>query len=272
MTERKLFDEEINLFALVGFLRSSAMTVVACGLVGAILAGVFWATSEPKYEATAQLVLAKVSMPSRDDPDAIGLVESRERLLLRLRSPSIFDATTVSTCSETGSASSQQLSRDFRVTSPSVPGDVIALSFTARTAASAGRCLEAIVQFVESAQMAAAAPNLNNLKAQIAADEARLADNVKLLTETQSSEWQKAIYLTTRDDAISLREDISRLEFKLALSESAKLIAPIYTEMPAGKVRIVAAGLLTGLLIGLGASFAKRLYTSQRARSQRVKK
>lgn len=267
--EQRLFDEEINLFSIVSFLRRGVATIVVCCSVGLMLAGILLWRSKPFYQASAQLVLATSSSPSQIDPNAIALVEPREHVTFRLQSPSAFDQQTVSACSDGGSTTAEQISRTVRVKAPSVPSDVIEISFTAPTAELARQCIVAIVRGIQEQQTSVASNSLERMKSQIRSLQDQLAENSNLLKEAQGSEWQQAIYLATRDDAIALRKDIADLTSKLELSKSATLLSPIYAPSMAvapRKISILIAGLFVGFVIGVLASLLKSAYIMQRNR------
>ncbi|WP_259672084.1 Wzz/FepE/Etk N-terminal domain-containing protein [Rhizobium sp. NZLR8] len=270
--EQRLFDEEINLFSVVSFLRRGMAIIIVCCTIGVALAGMFLWRSQPYYQASAQLVLATTSAPTQLDPDAVALVEPREHVTFRLRSPSAFDQQTVSTCSDGGPVTAEQISQNVRVTAPSVPNDVIEISFTAPTAELARQCVAAIVRGVQEQQTLVASISSEHLKSQIRSLQDQLVQNSKLLKEAQDSGWQQAIYLATRDDAIALRKDIADLTGKLELSKSATLLSPIYAPSnPASptKITILTAGLFVGFVIGVLVNLLKSAYLRQRNRRSR---
>ncbi|OHV26335.1 hypothetical protein EOS93_11385 [Rhizobium sp. RMa-01] len=272
MMEKRLFDEEINLFSVVSFLRRGMAIIIVCCSIGVALAGVFLWRSQPYYQASAQLVLATTSAPTQLDPDAVALVEPREHVTFRLRSPSAFDQQIVSACSDGGPVTAEQISQNVRVTAPSVPNDIIAISFTAPTAELARQCVAAIVRGVQEQQTLVASTSSEHLKSQIKSLQDQLVENSKLLKEAQDSGWQQAIYLATRDDAIALRKDIADLTGKLELSKSATLLTPIYAPSNAvspTKITILTAGLFVGFVIGVLVNILKSAYLMQRNRRSR---
>lgn len=267
--EKRLFDEEINLFAVVSFLRRGMAIIIVCCSIGVALAGMFLWRSQPYYQASAQLLLATKSAPTQLDPDAVALVEPREHVTFRLRSPSAFDQQTVSACSGGGPATAEQISQNVRVTAPSVPSDLIAISFAAPTAELARQCVAAIVQGVQEQQTSVASISSEHLKSQIRSRQDQLVENSKLLKEAQDSGWQQAIYLATRDDAIALHRDIANLTAQLELSKSATLLSPIYAPSKAAsptRITILTAGLFVGFVIGVLVNLLKSAYLMQRNR------
>ncbi|WP_245495434.1 Wzz/FepE/Etk N-terminal domain-containing protein [Rhizobium ruizarguesonis] len=274
MMDQRLFDEEINLYSVVSFLRKGIGIIALCSAIGAITAGIFLWRSQPFYQATAQLVLATSSNPTQLDPDAVALVEPREHVIFRLRSPSAFDQKTVSACSGGGPATPEQIPQNARVTAPSVPSDLIEISFTAPAAEEAQQCVAAIVRGVQEQQALIASNSLDHLKSQIRLLQDQLAENANLLKETRDSGWQQAIYLATRDDAIALRKDIADLTGKLELYKPATLLSPIYAPANAvssNKISILPAGLLVGFVIGVLINLLKSAYIMQRNRRNRSK-
>lgn len=272
MMEQRSFDEEINLFSVVSFLRRGIGTIALCCSIGAISAGIFLWRSQPFYQASAQLVLATTSNPTQLDPNAVTLVEPREHVTFRLQSPSAFDQQTVSTCSGGGVTTSEQIAHNVRVKAPSVPSDVVEISFTAPTPELAQQCVAAIVRGVQEQQTSVASDGLEHLKSKISSLQSQLAENSNLLKQAQGSEWQQAIYLATRDDAIALRKDIADLTDKLELSKSATLLSPIYAPSTAAsptKITILTAGLFVGFVIGVLVNLLKSAYLMQRNRRSR---
>lgn len=274
MMDQRLFDEEINLYSVACFLRRGIGTIALCCSLGAIIAGIFLWRSQPFYQASAQLVLATSSNPTQLDPDAVSLVEPREHVTFRLRSPSALDQKTLSACSVGGSATSEQISQNVRVAAPSVPIDVIEISFTAPAAELAKQCVAAIVRGVQEQQALIASNSLEHLKSQIKSLQDQLAENSNLLKEAQDSGWQQAIYLSTRDDAIALRKDIADLTAKLELNKPATLLSPIYAPANAAsptKITILTAGIFVGFVIGVLVNLLQSAYIMQRNRRSQSK-
>ncbi|WP_261320495.1 hypothetical protein [Rhizobium leguminosarum] len=115
---------------------------------------------------------------------------------------------------------------------------------------------------------------MEHLKSKISSLQSQLAENSNLLKQEQGSEWQQAIYLATRDDAIALRKDIADLTAKLELGKSATLLSPIYAPPnPASptKITILSAGLFIGFVTGVLANLLKDAYVIQRNRRRRPK-
>ncbi|WP_086156042.1 Wzz/FepE/Etk N-terminal domain-containing protein [Rhizobium sp. Kim5] len=274
MMEQRLFDEEINLFSIVSLLRRGVASIVVCCSVGVLIAGIFLWRSQPFYQASAQLALATASNPTQFDPNAVALVEPREHVTFRLQSPSAFDQQTVSTCAGGGVATSEQIAHNVRVKAPSVPSDVVEILFTAPTPELAQQCVAAIVRGVQEQQTSVASDGLERLKSKISSLQSQLAENSNLLKQAQGSEWQQAIYLATRDDAIALRKDIADLTAKLELGKSATLLSPIYAPPnPASptKITILSAGLFIGFVTGVLVNLLKDAYVIQRNRRRRPK-
>lgn len=265
--QEKRFDEEINIFVLASFLRKNVLVIGACSILGLIGASVLSSEAAPVFEASAQLSLAKISRLGSGG--IVVPVESRERLLFRMRSPAAFDLKLSSSCSEGGTATREQLARIVRITAPSTPDDVISISSTLSSANLAERCVTAVVQLIQSQQSSLAAQSEATINAEIRASENQLAENMKLMEISQGSDWQKAIYLATRDDSNFLRTKIVNLNSQLQLNEPAKLLSPVYTSpssVASNRLKRILIGLIGGFVVGVSAAIAQTLYRSRRTR------
>lgn len=269
----KRFDEEINLFVLASFLKRNALVIGAFTIIGLIGATVFTGKAPAVYEASAQLVLAKVSRPGPDGAIVTVPIEPRDRFLFRMRSPAAFDLKLASSCFEGGTATREQLARSVRITAPTTPDDVISVSFSAPTSEFAERCVTAVVQQIQEQQSSLASQSNDSIKAEIAASENQLADNLKLIESSQGSDWQKAIYLATRDDSNFLREKIMNLNSRLQLNEPATLLSPIYAShspVSANSLKQILVGLIGGFALGVIAAIIRTLYISRRGRDRDI--
>lgn len=266
----KRFDEEINLFVLASFLKKNALVIGAFTIIGLIGATAFTSKAPAVFEASAQLVLAKVSRPG---PGAVVTVpiEPRDRFLFRMRSPAAFDLKLASSCFEGGTATREQLARSVRITAPTTPDDVISISFSAPTSEIAERCVTAVVQQIQEQQSSLASQSNDSIKAEIAASENQLADNLKLIESSQGSDWEKAIYLATRDDSNFLREKIMNLNSRLQLNQPAMLLSPIYAShspISSNNLKQILVGLIGGFALGVIAAIVRTLYISRRGRDR----
>lgn len=263
----KRFDEEINLFILASFLWKNVLLIGACSVIGLIGASVLTREAPAVFEASAQLVLAKISKPGPSGTGIIVPLEPRDRFMFRMRSPAAFDLKLASSCSEGGTATREQLARGVRITAPTTPDDVISISFSASTQELAERCVTSVVQMIQEQQSIFASQSEAGIKADIAASESQLADNLKLMESSQGSDWQKAIYLATRDDSNFLRQKITNLNSQLQLDEPAKLLSPIYappSPVSSNSLKRILIGLIGGFAVGVFAAIAKTWYRSRR--------
>lgn len=266
MSEKR-FDEEINIFVLASFLKKNVLVIGACTVIGLIGASVLTSKAPAVFEASAQLVLAKISRPGPDGTVLVVPVEPRDRFLFRMRSPAAFDLKLAPSCSEGGAATREQLARSVRIIAPTTPDDVISISSSASTQELAERCVTSVVQLIQEQQSTLASQSEAGIKADIAASENQLADNLKLMESSQGSDWQKAIYLATRDDSNFLREKITNLNSQLRLDEPAKLLSPIYASpspVSSNSLKRILAGLIGGFAVGVFAAIAKTWYSSRR--------
>ncbi|MBB3659754.1 uncharacterized protein involved in exopolysaccharide biosynthesis [Rhizobium sp. BK650] len=265
----KRFDEEINLFVLASFVRKHILVIGACSIIGLIGASVFSSEAPPVFEASAQLALAKIGRPGPDRTILVVPVESRDRILFRMRSPAAFDLKLASSCFEKGAATREQLARSIKITAPSTPDDVISISSSASSAQLAERCVTAVVQLIQEQQSSLSSQSESAVKAEIAASEKQLADNLKVMESSQGTDWQKAIYLATRDESNFLRTKITELNSQLQLNEPAKLLSPVYAAPPSlasNRLKRILIGLVGGFAIGILGAMAQALYGSLRKR------
>ncbi len=263
----KRFDDEIDLFVLASFLRRNFLLVGACSVIGLAVSGVLAGKAPVVFEASAQLALAKVSKAGSDRIVTVVPLEPRDRFLFRMRSPAAFDMKLAASCSEGGTATREQLARSVRITAPAIPDDVISVSFSASAPEVAERCVTAVVKLIQEQQSTLALQSEAGIKAQIAASESQLADNLKLMESSQGSDWQKAIYLATRDDSNYLREKITNLNAQLQLDEPAQLLSPIYASpspVSSDILKRMVVGLIAGVAVGIFAAIAKTWYGSRR--------
>jgi uncharacterized protein involved in exopolysaccharide biosynthesis len=268
-------EDEISLKDIVDFLVESWKTIVVGGVAGGLLGLGNAVTTPAKYQATANIQVAKIAGAD---------VEAPATLLEKLNMPMFYSQKTYAACNlmeklEPGEVIAKTLKPTLAKTAP-----IITISFQEKSPEDAKKCLEGVLNDVRFNQNILAKPifesktnQLLNLKLKLESAE-RI---VKTLPKNNAgfdfsdskfsaSTLLLATTLSKENEIQDLRTAINDLEIALVEPQTreAFLTTPIYA--PGQKVSpkrdmIVLVGLMAGLFIGLLLMMGKRAYGAYKA-------
>lgn len=259
-------EDEISFKDIIDFSSKSWRAIALSGIVGGLLATGYAFIVPPKYQATANIQVARIA----------GIdVEAPSTLVEKLKMPMYYSTESYSACNvmekiEPGEVIAKNLKPTLSKTTP-----IISFSYKEKSREGAQKCLESILNDISNNQKVFAMPileikknQLANLKQKLDAAErdiqilsnkysgfdfsdAKFSASVLLLSTTFSKE----------DEIKNLRTQISDLELSLTepLTKETFLTTPIFapkqTVSPERALILmggVAAGLFFGLLLMIG--------------------
>ncbi len=271
-------EDEISLKDIIDFLAESWKIIVLGGVAGGLLGLGYGLITPAKYQATANIQVAKVAGTD---------VEAPALLVEKLKMPMYYSQKTYVACNvmdklEPGEVIAKTLKPTLTKTAP-----IITISYREESREDAQKCLESVLDDVRSNQSLLAKPifesktnQLLNLKLKLESAE----KIVKILPKNNAgfdfsdskfsaSTLLLATTLSKENEIKDLRTAINDLEIALVepQTKGAFLTTPIYA--PQQKVSpkltmILIGGLVAGLFIGLLGMMGKRAYVRYKASNQ----
>jgi uncharacterized protein involved in exopolysaccharide biosynthesis len=271
-------EDEISLKDIIDFLAESWKTIVLGGVAGGLLGLGYGLIAPAKYQATANIQVAKVAGTD---------VEAPALLVEKLKMPMYYSEKTYVACNvmdklEPGEVIAKTLKPTLAKTAP-----IITISYREESREDAQKCLESVLDDVRSNQSLLAKPifeskmnQLLNLKLKLESAE----KIVKILPKNNASfdfsdskfsasTLLLATTLSKENEVKDLRTAINDLEIALVepQTKEAFLTTPIYA--PQQKVSpkltmILIGGFVAGLFIGLLQMMGKRAYGRYKASNQ----
>lgn len=252
-------ESEISLLDILRFLQGAWKTILIMGLLGIATAFIYLWVTPKQYEATAQIRMAQVNLPTPSNPFGT-VVEDPASLLARMRFATNFDEATTIACGYTNtSGGAEGLARSLKFSIPKGLVATVEIKYIAPSTEQAKDCVQAVVLRITDLQAEVIKPFINEAKTKLAQDNERIEQARRLIIKAdQSGQGMSAAYLSARDE---LNHFLTNREKMIDLINSAKergtrLLSPIYVSsgpvLPKKKVSLVAgftAGLFLGLLI-----------------------
>jgi uncharacterized protein involved in exopolysaccharide biosynthesis len=271
-------EDEISLKDIIDFLVESWKTIVLGGVVGGLLGLGYGLIAPAKYQATANIQVAKVA----------GIdVEAPAVLIEKLKMPMYYSQKTYVACNvmdklEPGEEIAKTLKPVLAKTAP-----IIAISYREESREGAQKCLESVLDDVRSNQSILAKPifesktnQLLNLKLKLESAEKivkMLPKNNTVFDFSDSKFSASTLLLATtlskENEIKDLRTAINDLEIALLepQTKEAFLTTPIYApqkKVSPNRTMILVGGLAAGLFIGLLLMMVKRFYGPYKASNQ----
>ena len=271
-------EDEISLKDIIDFLAESWKTIVLVGVVGGLLGLGYGLIAPAKYQATANIQVAKVAGVD---------VEAPAVLVEKLKMPMYYSEKTYTACNvmdklEPGEEIAKILKPVLAKTAP-----IITISYREESREDAQKCLESVLDDVSSNQSLLAKPifesktnQLLNLKLKLESAE----NIVKILPKNNAgfdfsdskfsaSTLLLATTLSKESEIKDLRAEINDLERALLepQTKGAFLTTPIYApkqKVSPKRTMILVGGLAAGLFIGLLLMMVKRFYGAYKASNQ----
>ncbi len=271
-------EDEISLKDIIDFLSESWKVIVFSGMAGVLLGLGYGLIAPAKYQATANIQVAKVAGTD---------VEAPALLVEKLKMPMYYSQKTYVACNvmdklESGEVIAKRLKPTLAKTAP-----IITISYREESREVAQKCLESVLDDVRSNQSLLAKPifeskanQLLNLKLKLESAE----KIVKMLPKNNTgfdfsdskfsaSTLLLATTLSKENEIKDLRTTINDLEIALVepQTKGAFLTTPIYApqqKVSPKRTMILVGGLVAGLFIGLLLMMGKRAYVTYKASNQ----
>ncbi len=271
-------DDEISLKDIIDFLAESWKTIVLGGVVGGLVGLGYGLIAPAKYQATANIQVAKVAGTD---------VEAPAILIEKLKMPMYYSQKTYVACNvmdklEPGEVIAKTLKPTLVKTAP-----IITISYREESREGAQKCLESVLDDVRSNQSILAKPifesktnQLLNLKLKLESAEkiVKILPKINAGFDFSDSKFSAstlllATTLSKENEIKDLRTAINDLEVALVepQTKEAFLTTPIYApqqKVSPKRTMILIGGLAAGLFIGLLLMMGKRAYDAYKASNQ----
>ena len=263
-------EDEISLKDIIDFLVESWKSILATGVLGVFAAGTYIAVTPNKYEATAQIQMAQITL---GNPASPSLLEDGNSLIARMKLPSSYDQKSIEAC-ELNNEINPQLQLSKLVKFSVIKGtQIVELKVTAPARAVAIKCSEILVDQITRYQSQIANLFITEANLKIINYQKSLQDAQMFIVKAdKTGSSMSAAYLSSRDEIKHTTDEIIRLNdlISSAKARQTKLVSPIYSsENKVSPKRAIAlvGGLMGGLFLGLVLMMGLRVYRSYKASS-----
>jgi len=262
-------NNEISLKGVHKFIKSEWKIITIAGIIGICISIGYLAIAPKKFQATAQVALAKIGTTNKDKWNASVNVEEVPSLLMRIYSPNSIDLDTLHACGiESAQDGAVAISNIVFITPIKGVDGAINLKIINSTQEQAKACADAIFAFIKITQQQLIDPYLELANDKLNENELRMRTlNAEVSRAENFGGLTGAAYLSNRDEIRFLLEESSQLKTLIKSSKyhSAHLVAPIYVNSqpiePRRKV-VLQFGLLGGLFMGVLISLARQIFSS----------
>jgi len=264
-------EDEISLKDIVDFLIESWQSILAAGVLGVLAAVTYIVVTPNKYEATAQIEMARISSNNNNSNPLGSNIEDPNLLIARMKSPSSYDQALIVACGYEGKKQAAQSLAKMIKLSLSKGTQMVELKATGLSQEQATQCAQSVFNNIKQSQKMIAEPIVEEAKIKMARYATRLQEaQIFIAKADKAGSSMSAAYLSTRDEMKYLTDEMIRLNdlISSANARQTKLVSPIYS--PENKVspkRAIAliAGLFAGLFFGLLLMLGKRGYKAYKA-------
>lgn len=265
-------DEAISFKDILQFLRHAWKEVLISAIFG-LLAGMGYALLTPnQYEAVAQIKMAQISITNPANPFGV-TVEDPISLIARMQLPTNYGSEVIAACEyQDKSQAPLKLSKAVKLTIPKGLTNTVELKVLSLSPQIAQSCANAIYDQITVLQAQFAKPFVEEARLKLAQDNERIEAARRLIAKAdQSGSAMSAAYLAARDELTYFLTDREKM---LDLINSVdkrgtQLISPIYVpENPVSPKKLISllAGLLVGILFGLGVALVRQCLAGARVK------
>jgi capsular polysaccharide biosynthesis protein len=274
-------EDEISLKDIIDFLVESWKAILATGVLGVLVAGTYVAVTPNKYEATAQIEMAKINSTNNTNntnntnSNPLGLnIEDPNLLIARMKSPSSYDQPSIVACGYEGKKQpAERLAKMIKI-SLSKGTQMVELKATGLSQEQATQCAQSVFNNIKQSQKMIAEPIIEEAKTKLARHITRLQEAQTFISKAdKSGSSVSAAYLSTRDEVKYLTDEAIRLNdlISSASSRQTKLVSPIYSsenKVSPEPANALVGGLMGGLFLGLILMMGLRAYRSYKVSSK----
>lgn len=265
-------DQTISLQDILQFLRRAWKVVLISAIFG-LLAGIGYVLLTPnQYEAVAQIRMAQISITNSANPFGV-TVEDPNSLIARMQLPTNYGSEAIAACDyQDKPQASLALSKAVKLTIPKGLTNTVELKVSSLSPQIAKTCAQAIVDQITVLQAQFAGPFVQEAKLKLAQDSERIEAARKLIAKAdQSGSAMSAAYLAARDELTYFLTDREKMLDLINSVEKrgTQLISPIYVpEKPVSPRKLISllAGLLAGIIFGLGVALVRQFLAGARAK------
>ncbi len=271
-------EDEISLKDIIDFLAESWKTIVLGGVVGGLLGLWYGNMMPPKYQATANIQVAKIAGAD---------IETPSTLVEKLQMPMYFSNASHSACKvldtiEPGEVIAKNIKPTLSKNTP-----IISISYKENSPEDAQKCLDSVLNDVRFNQNFLAKAILEGKKSQLINLKQKLDDservvkklhNENLNFDISESKFSASVLLIAsilnkENEIKDLRTQINDLEVALLEPQTREtyLITPIYAskqKVSPNRALILMGGLVGGLFLGLLFKISKRGWHSYKMSNQ----
>jgi uncharacterized protein involved in exopolysaccharide biosynthesis len=264
IAERRQDDTEVPLSEIFFFFWNNRLPLIATGAIGSFLAGLYLWQAPPVYEAKLQVEMAKTNIGTlpRAEYQKGAPIEDGPLLVERLRIPSTYTPVVTQSCQvQDETYPLEALSDKVKAKTMKSVNSVVEITVRGTDPTDAQSCAFAIFEMVRRQQNALLEPQTRAAQENIQALQARLKDIRDFLATMNKTEVQSAVYLSRRDEAMWLMEEIATLNRLLRQTTETRLVSPIYStpnSISSGKLGGIIMGGIAGVLIGALLVFVRK--------------
>jgi len=264
-------EDEISLKDIIDFLMESWKTILATGVLGVLVALTYIVVTPNKYEATAQIEMAKI----HNNSSPLGLnIEDPNLLIARMKSPSNYDQSLIVACGYEGKRwPAERLAKMIKI-SLSKGTQMVELKVTGLSQEQAMQCAQSVFNNIKQSQKMIAEPIIGEAKIKLASYAARLQEAQTFISKAdKSGSSMSAAYLSTRDEMKHIADEMTRLNdlISSASNRQTKLVSTIYVphkKVAPQEIISLIAGLIGGLFVGIVLMMGLRAYHSYKVSNQ----
>lgn len=144
-------EDEISLKDIIDFLVESWKSILATGVLGVLAAGTYIAVTPNKYEATAQIEMARISNNNNSNPLGSN-IEDPNLLIARMKSPSSYDQASILACGYEGKKQAAQSLANMIKLSLSKGTQMVELKATGLSQEQATQCAQSVFNNIKQSQ------------------------------------------------------------------------------------------------------------------------